>query len=299
MTELKDKTKKTYREEIAELIVSSGLNPNNDNDLNLFATLCGNKSVSASKLKLFLTSDIIPNEEFIFGLVRGISIIHGDEHYEKIGIQNQIQHEITRCFSSMGDEIKTGCLFPKSEMFRSREEIYDFKKYLSSIPDIFWDMSITLEEAISCYRRNFPNGENLQAKDNDMFLIHGTYNYVNDLLVPDQDCLIRPDVLRFRLFNSQELLRVKSIDSIRNSNNAKIYVVLQNGNFIELTNESEPINSLYRENYFNSGSVTCSDPFFCPDESLYDLVNMSNLKRQLMDEKLYSETYNKLTYRKY
>ncbi len=295
------KKQELLKEEIISLIESYGYDPNNVNDLRKIAYLTSRDGMLYPKISWMLSDDYQPKDDILFALANMLVKAHGEESYRILDIDNPLAYEAKRLLSIYDYIIKPDDILLKNPKFRRSIILDNEKSYLSSIPDIFWDTEIPFEEAIKHYHSKCGNGETMLYEESGrLIMLYGTYNYQDEKLIADNECTIRPDALRYRLFNFNASLRFKSIDSIRHANNSVVYVVLHNGNYIELTNSSTQYgNQLAIENYFDYDSLFLSDSFLrrSEDNPFDQHICMDNLSDYIQNP-TYKYVNNLLSYHK-
>lgn len=298
--------------EIENLMKQAGFDKNVKEDLQKFSQIVGGaeNGISDTKIKWVLDNQLIPREDFLYALATIMVNIRGNHNYKKNVIDNPIKYELERLLYLCNYSASSGDIFPVSEKFRKFDSV-ESELYLSSIPNIFWDLEFPFEEIIRYYYENIKFSEQTITLDNYSSLIFGAYDYEKDGFSESfhpVNCIegrhTCPDILRFQLYNDDEQLKFKSIDVIRNHNNARILMVLVNGNWIELTNAStifmgQTYQDLNVNNYYNFANLHRPDDYFLNIPAYmrktWKSPNIENLYDNLAFNPDYKEAHKMLT----
>lgn len=304
----RNRVPEVLKSELEQLIKLAGYEKDKDSDLQSFANIGGGaaEGISNTKINWVLKESLLPREDFLYALATISAALKDPKHYENLGIDNPKKHELERYLSLCDYGIVPGSIFPASDKYRNYSTI-ESPKYLSSIPNIFWDLDISFTEIIKLFSGDNRPNQQIIDLSSSLNITFGMYNYLEDkqlgqitTVCSDAD----PDIFRFKLENNDQQRSFRSIEAIRTKNNARILIVLLNGNWIELTNAKTEIGDLEWQdlsvdNFFSFKGVEAIDSFFWEISDFFseteDFLSMEKLASLLDANPIYKKVHQQLT----
>lgn len=226
--------------------------------------------------------------------------------------ENQKKHELDHYLLSGDYGVAPEDILPVDQTFRKYFPIVS-PKYLSSIPNIFWDLDIKFPEIHKVFAESTEYSQQTIELDPTLKLTYGMYTCIEDktlgrINVPCNNN--DPDTFHFKLENSDQSNVFQTIDVIRTKNKARILIVLLNGNWIELTSRicgldfskygiTDEMQELAIDNYYCANGIDEMDDFFIDFSRSYigtkDFLSMEDLATILKANSNYAKIHNQLT----
>lgn len=303
-----------FRRELEQLIKLAGFDKNIDADLREFAFLdILGEGISNTKIKWILELHRKPNCDFLYSLAKIAVKVRGVNYYKKLKIDNPLKYEYERFLELCDYDFTIGNIWPREEKNRYIIRRIDFETeaYLSSVPNIFWDYDIDFESVVDFFHRFVKYSNQLIHLDEHTFMTYGLYNCEDDrhekmtaVSIEEEYCPI-PDVVRFRIDNTNEKLRFKSIEVTRSREIVVILIELINGNWMELISPKLKHaegwgQDLDINNFYNSANTWFADRFCyqvpkTEEKEWKDILTMDKLYSKLATNHNYKDAHARLT----
>lgn len=307
-TNIKRDVSDDFKSELEKLIFLAGFNKDNLKDLKAFSELGGGagEGISEVKINWVLKDGLVPREDFLYCLAEIAIKVMGVNYYFKQGILNPKRYELNRFLLMCGYAPQIGNIFPANEKFRRfRNDCTE--KYVETIPNIFWDITIPFEEALTIFNAFTPNsGLEINISESiNLSLKRYNYEYVDGVLqaVELTGKHTQCEALSFKLTNTERKMRFKTIEAVRQLNSSLIPITLINGNWVDVVGKIwlDDYYDLAVGNHFNYLDLYRFDSFFyahpsdSKDRGVFDILDLNKV---LISNSEFMEIHKKLTLKK-
>lgn len=314
----KGQVSKAFISELKQLIELAGYN-RTEESLRAFAWLGGGAKagISHEKINWVLDSGWIPKMDFLFALANIAIKVRGKDYYKGKEKTPPLKYEYERYLKMCNYTFGPGSIWPIDSTCRRLNDL-EAESYLNFVPNLFWDLSFDFTDVVNHFYQHRKYSEQSLALDEQTTVTFGLYNYDQKSdyqkttpIDMKNEPASTPDILRFKLDNTNEELRFKSIEIVRSARVVNILIVLINGHWLELTNSRldevrwPDWQTLETDNFYNALDLFGTDPFFWQiskamrnEPEFKNAFNIERLYSKLGVHPGYEETYQQLTLKK-